>query len=110
MTGSTQRHLVIEVERVQTVRRRVPTVRGHCRDCRAAADLVELSDLAHLFEVSVADAVLQLRGRGIHMQHPSDGNIVVCTSSLLDRSGDDDPMLTKSLPPAADPNLSFSSE
>lgn len=101
MTGASQRQLVIEIERVQTVRRRVTTLRGYCRECRAPADLVELADLARLFDVSVADAVLQLRRRRIHLQHLSAGPILVCSESLLTRSDPGHAMLNKSLPPAA---------
>lgn len=102
MTGVSQRQLVIELERVQTVRRRVPTIRGYCTECRAASDLVDLSDLARLFEVSLADAVLQMRRRRIHMQHQVAGSIVVCAESLLVRSDPDLAMLSKSLPPSSE--------
>lgn len=101
MTGTSQRHLVIELERVQTVRRRVATTRGHCADCHGPADLVELSDLANLFDVSVADALLQLRRRRIHMRHLGTGSIVVCADSLLTRTDADHAMLGKSLSPSS---------
>jgi hypothetical protein len=101
MTGASQRQLVIEVERVQTVRRRIATVRGHCVACAAPADLIELADLARLFDVSIADAVLQLRRRRIHMRHMPTGSIVVCAESLLTRSDPDHAMLSKSLPPSS---------
>lgn len=111
MTGVTPRQLVFEVERVQTVRRRIATIPGYCHECRAPADLVDLADLARLFDVSVADAVLQVRRRRIHMQHLSNGSIVVCADSLLLRSDPDHAMLSKSLPPApATVHLSLSSD
>jgi len=112
MTGVSQRQLVIEVERVQTVRRRVPTTAGYCRDCRREVDLVDIGDLARVFEVSVADAVLQLRRRRIHMLHVSGGAIFVCADSLLTRSDPGHAMLIKGLPrsSAADLHLTFSSQ
>ncbi|MEQ1762496.1 MAG: hypothetical protein ABL984_05035 [Pyrinomonadaceae bacterium] len=111
MTDAPQRHLVFEVERVQTVRRRVATRPAFCKDCHDNTEFAELSDLARTFDVSVAEAVLQLRERGVHMQHPPSGSIVVCIGSLLSRSDPDNQMLTRSLPPAAtDLHLTFSSE
>jgi hypothetical protein len=101
MTGVSPRQLVIEVERVQTVRRRIATILGYCRECRAPADLVDISDLARLFDVSVADAVLQLRRRRIHMQHLNSGTIAICVDSLLTRSDPDHAMLSKSIPPSS---------
>ena len=103
MTGAPTRQLVIEIERVQTVRRRVPTTHGYCCDCRHAADLIDIADLARVFEVSVADAVLQLRRRRIHMLHLAGGNIFACADSLLTRSDPESPMLSQSLAPSSVP-------
>lgn len=105
MTGVSPRQLVIEIERVQTVRRRVPTTHGYCRDCGSSVDLIDIADLACVFEVSVADAVLQLRRRRIHMLHLAGGNISVCVDSLLTRSDPDSPMLNRSLPPSSSAGL-----
>jgi hypothetical protein len=110
MTQSAQRQLVLEIERVQTVRRRIATVRGHCIQCCAPVDLVELAELAGLFDVSVADAVRQLRRRRIHVRRLPEGSIVVCVESLLTRSDPGHAMLTKSLPPSSDFRLMSSSE
>ena len=101
MTGSSQRQLVIEVERVQTVRRKVPIAAGYCRDCRCPVDLIDVADLARVFEVSVADAVLQLKRRRIHLLDLSASTILVCADSLLMRSDQDFPMLNRSLPPSS---------
>jgi len=110
MTDASQRHLVFEVERVQSVRRRVATHAAFCDECRGDADFVDLSELSRTFEVSVAEAVLQLRARRVHMQHLASGNIQVCIESLLIRSDPDEQILTRSLPPVADLHLTFSSE
>ena len=95
------RDLVLEIERVQTIRRRVPTRRGDCQDCRCQVDLVNIADLARVFDVSVADAVLQLRERSVHMQHIEGDAILVCSESLLDRPSTQATLLSKSLPPAS---------
>lgn len=111
MTGTSKRQLIFEVKRVQTVRRKIETSSGYCRECCVQADFVDLSELATTFEVSVAEAVLQLRERGVHMQHHLEsGNIIVCISSLLSRCDGVDQLLTKSLPPAADFHQTFPSE
>lgn len=111
MRDGPQRQLIFEVERVQTVRRRVSAQAAFCSECSAEADFVELSDLARTFEVSIAEAVLQLRERCVHMHHSSSDSILVCTASLLQRSCADNPMLTKSLPPSStDPHHTSTSE
>jgi len=110
MTGVSQRQLVFEVERIQTVRRRVATHAAICRECDCLTDLVHLSDLAQTFEISVAEAVLQLRARRVHMQHLPTGNIAVCTESLLMRSVPEDQTLMKSLPPTSPFHVTNSSE
>ena len=110
MIEAVKRQLVFEFERIQTIRRTIATHPEYCRDCHGQTDFVELSELSRTFEVSVAEAVLQLRERSVHMQHNPSGNIVVCTGSLLSRSDPDQQMLTRSLPPASDLHLTFSSE
>jgi len=110
VTASSQRELVFEVERVQTVRRRVPTHVAFCEECQLESDFVELAELARTFEVSAAEAVLQLRERRVHMQHLPTGNIVVCTGSLLTKSDPEHQILTRSLPPGSELHLTFSSE
>jgi len=101
MTGASRKQLVLEIERVQRVRRCIPTFRSHCSGCRAVADLVDLTELARLFDVSIAEATLQLRARCVHLQHLTNGNIVVCAESLLMMSSPDNQILTKSLPPGS---------
>ncbi len=110
MTKTPRRYLVFEVERIQTVRRRVAAHPSFCDECRRDADFVDLSELARTFEVSVAEAVLQLRVRRVHMQHMANGNIVVCAESLLIKTDPDNQILVKSLPPSDPLHLTFSSE
>lgn len=96
---------------MQTVKRRVPTVAVHCPSCGRARSFVDVADLASLFEVSIAEAVLQFRRRRIHMRHLSSGVIAVCTESLLMRTEPDSPMLTRTLPPpSAAQHITFSQE
>ena len=79
---------------------------GFCNHCRYDRDLVELSDLAKTFNISVAEAVLQLRARGVYMLHSTEGGISVCTGSLLMRSDSECQLLMKSLPPGSDSDRS----
>ena len=106
MSKISRRHLVFEVERVQTFRRRVATYTAFCSECSSDSDFVDLSELAQTFEVSVAEAVLQLRARGVYMLHSTEGSISVCTGSLLMRSDSECQLLMKSLPPGSDSDRS----
>lgn len=99
MTASSPRQLIFEVERVQTVKRRIATLQAYCARCQAKADFVDLGELSRTFEVSPAEAVLQLRERRVHMDRTEVGDIIICVESLLQRSDPDQSILTKSLPP-----------
>jgi hypothetical protein len=111
MTGDSPRQLVVEVERVYTVRRRIATFLGYCKECRTTADLVDIRKLSQLFEISPSDAVLQLRGRLMHLQSLGDGVIAVCVDSLLSRSPSRRAMLSKSIsPPPPCTSLPISSD
>ena len=90
--GSRSRQLVLEIERIQTIRRPVATLRIHYSDRGENVDFVNGPALARIFEVSVAEAVLQRRSRAVLCRISPDG-IVACTASPL--------ALCKSLPPAS---------
>ena len=111
MTRVSPRQLVIEVERTQTVRRRIATFPGYCPECRTIADLVDIKKLSQLFEISQSDAVFQLRARRIHLQPLSDGKIAACVDSLLTRPPLGRAMLSNSIsPPPPCTSLTISSD
>ena len=101
MIPTPKRQLVFEIERVQTVHRRISAYVGYCVECRCDANFVALPDLAATFDIPVAEAELQLRKRAVHMHHLADGSADVCAESLLTRTRSDHQILAKSLTPGS---------
>jgi hypothetical protein len=111
MTRPSPRQLVIEVERVNLVRRRLATFLGYCHECRTPADLVDVKELSKVFEIPTSDAIIQLHGRRIHLQSLSDGKIAVCVDSLMTQSPSGRAMLGKNIsPPSPCTRLMISSD
>lgn len=85
MTTARQREIVIEFEKVQTIRKRAKTRLISCLGCDAEADTVSLADAAELFETD-RDALFQfIRQHDCHYQVEVDDRIYLCVPSLLDK-------------------------
>lgn len=81
MTGP-GKELVIEVECVRVVRRRVPAFTQYCPPCGRAVDSVEAGDLSSMFETNEAELVARLAGLGVHVNPGPSGRLGVCYHSL----------------------------
>ena len=68
------KELIIELERVRVVRRRVATVRMFCSGC---------SEYGDFFEIPMTDHLAILDRFSIHTESSSTGVIHVCSRSLL---------------------------
>ena len=77
------KELIIELERVRVVRRRVATVRMFCSGCSEYEDFVAASRLAAVFEIPMTDHLAILDRFSIHTESSSTGVIHVCSRSLL---------------------------
>ncbi len=82
MNLTERREIVIEVERVQLIRRRAKTISLFCGNCTAKTDFVSVTDAARLFEVRVDDLFRTIREKEIHMQVSSHSGIHICIASL----------------------------
>lgn len=90
---------MLEVERVQKVRRRIEAWSEYCRECARSVEFVDLADLARMFEISMAEATRQLRRRLVHIRPDSEETVAVCAESLLQTWNASEPMLAKRLTP-----------
>jgi hypothetical protein len=77
-----RRELVIEVECVRVVRRRVKALLEFCSPCGGAVDAVEASDLSSMFEITEPELLARLIGIGVHVNRKPSGDLSVCYRSL----------------------------
>ena len=83
MTAQRQREIVIEFEKVQTIRKRAKTTLAVCHGCGAETDAVSLIEAGELFETTNDDLFQFIKQNGCHY-HVGDGNrIYLCVTSLL---------------------------
>ena len=83
--GRTTREIVIEVERIQLVRKRARTHLHNCEQCNAVSDYVSLSDAARLFEIERDRLLDFIQKHGCHFIDARHGEIQICLASLLER-------------------------
>lgn len=83
--GRATREIVIEVERIQLVRKRARTHLHTCDRCEAVSDFVGLSDAARLFEIERDRLFDFIQKNGCHFIDAQHGEIQICLTSLLER-------------------------
>ena len=77
-----RKELVIEVECVRVVRRRVPAHTEFCSPCGGPVDAVEAAELSSMFETTQVELVARLTGLGVHVNAGPLGRLSVCYHSL----------------------------
>lgn len=77
-----RKELVIEVECVRVVRRRVPAFTEYCNRCGHSADSVEATELSAMFETARDELLARLAGLGVHVNLGRSGRLSVCYRSL----------------------------
>jgi len=85
MNTKLQREVVIEIERIQVIRKRAKTRLMHCDKCRETVDFVPLDEAAELFEIASADLIGFIDRNDCHWQTANTETIHLCVNSLLDR-------------------------
>lgn len=78
-----QREVVLEIEQVRVVRRRMKTSLLFCRGCAKSTDFVELVKAADLFGVTNAELYDFIRTNRCHFIVANDGEICICVTDLL---------------------------
>ncbi len=79
-----QREIVIEFEKVQTIRKRARTVVTICGRCRTAADAVLLKDAAELFDTEIDDLFRFINDNDCHYHIEMGEKIFLCVPSLME--------------------------
>jgi hypothetical protein len=85
MTTQPQREVVIEIERIQVIRKRAKTRLMRCIGCREATDFVPLAEAAELFEVDEVHIAGFIQRNDCHYQTANTETIFLCVPSLLER-------------------------
>ena len=85
MDGRTTREIVIEIERIQLVRKRAKTNLHYCEKCEAGSDFIGLDDAARLFEVGRTQLFDFIQRNGSHYIDDTSGDKPICLASLLER-------------------------
>jgi hypothetical protein len=85
MSTQQQREVVIEIERIQVIRKRAKTRLLECVKCRGTVDFVPLDEAAELFEIDLADLLGFIQRNDCHYRTANTETIYLCVNSLLDR-------------------------
>ena len=84
MITDSAREIIVEIERVKTIRKRCRTRILFCRECDAETDFITLQEAASLFEVN--DSLIKSFIRHhICQSNQNKSELLVCLSSLLAR-------------------------
>ena len=84
MTAQRQREIVIEFEKVRTIRKRAKTTLVDCRGCDAETDAVTLIEAAGLFEITHENLFQFIKQNDCHYHVAIDDKIYLCVPSLLE--------------------------
>lgn len=85
MAAAKQREIVIEFEKVQTIRKRAKTSLAECENCGATRDVVSLADAAKLFETPSDSLLNFIRENDCHYHENENSNVFLCVASLIER-------------------------
>lgn len=83
MKNSGRRQVVVEIEKVQLIRKRAPSVSFFCANCARHTDFVSAPDAATLFEVDPDELFQTLRNKEVHLQVSAGSGIHICVTSLM---------------------------
>ena len=77
------REIVIEVERIQLVRRRSKSSVAFCESCSAEADFMSLAGTALLFGTNSADLLDFIKENNSHYTNGRRDELLICINSLI---------------------------
>ena len=84
MKVAPQREIVIEIERIQLIRKRAKTHLRFCMECGKQSDFVAVAEAASLFGTTEANVFGFIRANGCHHQnHANSSEAEICLVSLL---------------------------
>jgi hypothetical protein len=83
MPPGSSKIVVLEIERVQLVRRKCRAHSGFCEKCERQSDFLSLIEAARLFDINSARLFRFIQANGSHYKFDAKGDIFLCVSSLF---------------------------
>lgn len=83
MKNQKVREIVIEIERVQFIRKKTRTHLTFCNNCQKEGDFISLREAASLFSTDMANLFQFIKTNNSHYQPNTGGEIYICLISLL---------------------------
>jgi len=83
--GKKTREIVIEIERIQLIRKRAKTTLQLCTECETPSDFVGLSEAVRLFEIEKNDLMNFIERNDCHFMEDGFEDKQICLTALLDR-------------------------
>ena len=87
MTSDLHREVVVEIEHVRVVRKRMATHIRYCRGCMRSTDFLLLTKAAELFDVAPIQIFEFAQTNSCHYAVGKEGEIYVCLTDLLNHVG-----------------------
>jgi hypothetical protein len=75
--------LILEIERVQLIRKKCRTVIEFCEQCQVETNFVTLTEAASLFSVQTNNLLNFIQITACHSAENSAGEFLICVNSLL---------------------------
>ena len=83
MNALNKREVIVEIERVQVVRKRAKTLYMICKECGRKVDFVSLNDASTVFETEAADLVKFATANRCHIRNHSTGGVHICLVAFI---------------------------
>ena len=83
MTAEVEREIVIEIERIQIIRKRAKTYLQLCSDCRCKVDFIPICQAAELFGTTTDDLFRFVNHGRCHYLTGVSGTILLCLDTFL---------------------------
>ena len=85
MSAMEQREIVLEIEKIQLIRKRAKTRVLHCQDCGTESDVLSHVQAAELFETRPGTIFDFIKQNSCHYQVSYNGTIYLCVASFVER-------------------------
>ena len=87
MITSRHREIVVEIERVQLIRKRTKTKLLFCPDCGKETDFISVSEAAALFMIDTDRISHFIAVNECHVQTKPSGCVCICLTAFLETVG-----------------------
>lgn len=85
MSAIEQREIVLEIEKIELIRKRAKTRVMHCQDCGTESDVLSHVEAAELFETRPGKIFDFVKQNSCHYQVSYNGTIYLCVVSFVER-------------------------